>query len=86
MRELHFLVWSCARQLYLAIEKPMETKDRSTRVKAPTPSTSDVAAKSGGSTSRVNDDVFPNPKVRWQKQKRQETLALQKRDLYVISI
>ena len=64
MRELHFLVWSCDRQPYLAIEKPMETKDRNTRVKAPTHSTSDVAAKSGDSTSRDNDDMFPNPKGR----------------------
>ena len=64
MRELRYLVWSFALQPYLAIEKPMETKDRSTRVKAPTYSTSDVAAKSGDSTSRVNDDMFPNPKGR----------------------
>ena len=64
MRELHFLVWSCNCQLYLAIEKLMETKDRSTGVKAPIHSSSDVAAKSGDSTSRYNDDMFPNPKGR----------------------
>ena len=40
----------------------MEMKDRSTRVKAPTHSTSDVAAKSGDSTSRDNDDMFQTRK------------------------
>ena len=40
----------------------MDMKDKITRVKAPTHSTSDVAAKSADSTSRVNEDMFPTRK------------------------
>ena len=79
-------VWSCDRWPHLAIEKPMETKDRSTRAKAPTHSTSDVVAKSGDSTSSDNDDMFPNPKGRSKSDGRnrrdKKLLHCKKRDLY----
>ena len=89
MRELRFLVWSCARQPYLAIEKPIETKDRSTRAKAPTHSTSDVAVKSGDSTSSVNDDMFPNPKGRSKsdgRNRRDKKLLHRKREIYIATM
>ena len=89
MRELHFLVWSCDLQTYLASEKPMETEDRSTRVKAPTHSSSDVAAKSGDSTSRVNDDMVPNLKGRSKsdgRNRRDKKLLHCKRQIYMATM
>ena len=67
----------------------METKDRSTRVKAPTHSSSDVAAKSGDSTSRVNDDMFPNPKGRSKsdgRNRRDKKLLHCKREIYMATM
>ena len=67
----------------------METKDRSTRGKAPTHSTSDVAAKSGDSTSRVNDDMFPNPNGRSKsdgRDRRDNKLLYCKREIYMATM
>ena len=67
----------------------METKDRSTRVKAPTHSTSDVAAKSGDSTSRDNEDMFPNPKGRSKsdsRNRRDKKLLHCKREIYMATM
>ena len=89
MRELRFLVWSCDLQTYLASDKPMETEDRSSRVKAPTHSSFDVAAKSGDSTSSVNDDMFPNPKGRSKsdgRNRRDKRLLHCKREIYVATM
>ena len=89
MRELRFVVWSCDRQTFLASEKLMETKDRSTRVKAPTHSSSDVAAKSGDSTSRVNDEMFANLKGRSKsdgRKRRDQKLLHCKREIYMATM
>ena len=67
----------------------METKDRSTRVRTPAHSTSDVAAKSGDSTSRGNDDMFPNPKGRSKsdgRNRRDNKLLHCKREIYMATM
>ena len=67
----------------------MEMTDRGTRVKAPTHSTSDVAVNSGDSTSKVNDDMFPNPKGRSKsigRNKRDKKLLHCKREIYMATM